>query len=117
VEDHGGGRLMSYVAISALVLVKVRDEVGDGFRIDYHYAGSVIPHLDAEQRERLLGEGHVRDLGGSVTAEVEGGSGDPGQPPPKAGSLPAWQEWAKSKGASGEDIEKLTKADLIELYG
>lgn len=112
---------MSYVVVSPLVLVKVHDASGELRAVNYFYAGSVIPELDDEQRDRFLSEGFVKEFGASAD-ESPADDGDesgeePSTAPKQTAPVAAWVDYAVSKGASREEAEKLTKADLIELYG
>lgn len=95
---------MSYLVTSPLVLVKVPDQVGDGYRVDYHYQGSVIPWLSDEQTEHFLAEGLV--------VEVDGDS-----PPAKTALKEDWVAFAVTKGADEAEAEGLTKQELQDLYG
>jgi hypothetical protein len=47
---------MPYLVTSPLVLVRVPDQVGDGYRVDYHYQGDVVPWLSDEQKAHFLAE-------------------------------------------------------------
>lgn len=117
---------MPYLVTSPLVLVRVPDQVGDGYRVDYHYQDSVIPWLSDEQEERFLDEGLVEKVGrkakdpaplevhpdvvaSSPVLDVE--------PPAKVATQKVWAEFAVSKGADPTEAAALSKADLIELYG
>jgi hypothetical protein len=51
VEDHRGRCLMPYLVTSPLVLVRVPDQVGDGYRVDYHYQGLRRPGRAIRRRE------------------------------------------------------------------
>lgn len=100
---------MSYLTIAPLVLVRVPDEVGDGYRVDYHYAGSVIPKLTDEQAERFVRLEYVEPIGDQPSAD----DGPPKHAAPKA----AWVDFAISKGADPDEAEATAKADLIAQYG
>jgi hypothetical protein len=104
---------VSYLVTAPLVIAK--DQAG---QLHHMYAGSVIPWLSDVQRDHFLDLHLVEELGSSDPSdddEMDEEVGD--QPPPKSGTLAAWKKWALSKGASPDDVETLTKADLIELYG
>lgn len=105
---------MSYLAVAPLVLVKVPG-VGDDYRVDYHYAGSVIPKLTDEQAERFVAEGFVVEL-------EDDPSDDDGKPSPRA-SKDKWDAYVVAVTADTdapvtlEEAKATAKADLITLYG
>ncbi|MFC4034545.1 hypothetical protein ACFO3J_24155 [Streptomyces polygonati] len=52
-------------------------------------------------------------------AELDGGSAPPAPPltePAKSASKPDWVGWAVVRGATAEEADGMTKADLIEKY-
>ncbi|GAS92684.1 hypothetical protein [Mycolicibacterium brisbanense] len=109
---------MPYLAVSALVLVKVPDN--GSYRVDYHYAGSVISHLDDEQRERLVREGHVREIAAPAVAASSEPTGDETPAPvvdrpAQTAPLDAWQAYAISKGHTQAELDGLTKQDIVTL--
>lgn len=103
---------MPYLTLAPLVLVKVPG-VGDDYRVDYHYAGSVIPSLTDEQRQRFLDDGFVVEASdpGHTAAE----HGDPGARPKQTAPKDAWVAYRVSQGVDHAEAEALTKQELIDL--
>lgn len=102
---------MSYRVIAPLVLVRVPGLNGD-YRVDYHYAGSLIPELTDEQSERFLNEGLVEELSTSEEpAPVADGR------PRKTASQAEWASYAITQGADPDEAGSASRQELIELYG
>lgn len=114
---------MPYLTKAPLLLVKVPDQVGDGYRVDYHYQGSTIPWLSDEQANRFLDEGLVESVGGRKAKGPAPVEVPPGVPvgnldkPAHVATKDVWVDYAVSQGASRDEAEALTKAELVELYG
>lgn len=110
---------MSYQVLAPLVLVRVPRE-GDGDRIDYHYAGSIIPALTPEQEKQFLSEGLVLEIG--APDGEDGGDAGPTKPPHVA-TKDVWVAYVVAKTANtdkpvtAEEADAMNKSDLIELYG
>lgn len=81
----------------------------DGARI-YIYEGGILPDgLREGEVERLVDLGLVEET--DVAPEDEAG------PPAKSASKADWEAYARSQGASDDDLEGQTKDDLIASYG
>lgn len=100
---------MSYLVTSPLVLVKVPEQVGDGYRLDYHYQGAVIPWLSDEQRAHFLAEKLVEEIDGSDE------SADDGRPK-KTARKADWVEYAVVNDYDRDNIEAMNKADIVALF-
>lgn len=105
---------MPYLVTSPLVLVKVPDQVGDGYRVDYHYRGDVVPWLSDEQAEHFLSEGLVREVGDSDDGEA--------QRPAKTATKPVLIRWLVNNAVDGDgndyDADVLDKEyDKPGLWG
>lgn len=105
---------MSYVVKAPLVLVRVPRE-GDGDRIDYHYAGSIIPALTEEQHDQFLAEGLVEEIDGVDDGTLAR--------PSKRAAKEKWDEYVVAVTADTDapvtlaEAEATSKEDLITLYG
>jgi hypothetical protein len=105
---------MAYRTLAPLVLVKVPG-AGDDYRVDYHYAGSIIPWLSDTQRKRFIDGKFVEEIGDAPADEAEAVDGDiVTEAPPKVAPLAAWIAYAISKGFSKADAESKTKQELID---
>jgi hypothetical protein len=102
---------MPYLVTAPLVLVRVPDQIGDGYRVDYHYAGSVVPWLSEEQAEHFEAEGLVAKLAASdVAPEL--------RKPAKTATHEKWVDYVHNvHGVDHGEASKLDKSELIELYG
>lgn len=121
MEDHGGGFLMSYLVTSPLVLVKVPDQAGDGYRVDYHYQGSVVPWLSKEQAKHFVGEGLVVEVGSKPADDGEADDGEV-ERPAKVANKPVLVGWLVDNAAHDDgsdftvdELEPKTKDELWEL--
>lgn len=110
---------MSYLVTSPLVLVKVPDQVGEGYRLDYHYQGSVVPWLSDEQAEHFLAEKLVVKVG--APAPVEAADGEV-EKPAKVANKPVLVDWLVENAAhddgsdfTADELEPKTKDELWEL--
>lgn len=104
---------MPYLVTSPLVLVKVPDQVGDGYRVDYHYRGDVVPWLSDEQAEHFLSEGLVVELSDDDPAAEDGAK------PPKNATKPVLAAWvvahvAKDDGSdyTAEELDAMKVREI-----
>ena len=101
---------MSYLVTAPLVVPK--DQAG---RNHHHYRGSVIPWLSPEQREHFLSMGLVEEIDSKEAAERTGVE-EPKQPS-KTAPVSAWVDYGVHKGHDRDELEALSKQDLVELLG
>jgi hypothetical protein len=82
----------------------------DGSRV-YLYEGALLPDgLREGEVERLV------DLGLAGEVEITDESADDG-PPAKSASKGDWEAYARSQGATDDDLDGVTKDELIASYG
>lgn len=93
------------------VMLGAGDDIPDGAVVGAHVTGE-----DESQRETVL----VGEPGPEL---VDFQTGDEGQVSPEGdlaprgnASLEAWQEYAKSKGATDEDLDGMTRDEIRDLY-
>jgi hypothetical protein len=106
---------MAYLAVAPLVLAK--DQAG---RIHYHYEGinPVIPWLSDDQAEHFLSEGLVEEADDDELDEA-----DPLARPRNTALKDVWvahvvaKTAATEKPVTAEEADKLSKQELISLYG
>jgi len=91
---------VSYKVVSPCVLAK--DPQG---RVFHRYEGAVIDWLSDEQAEHFLAEGLVTEDGADDDAK-------PKKTAPKAD----WVEHAVADGYDRDEVESMTKADLVALF-
>lgn len=106
---------MGYKVKAALVIAANQN----GDRI-YTYKDGVIPWLSDEDAERMVAEDLVEEVSDDeVAADEPDSDDDDGEvaKPHQASTKDAWVEYAVSKGASKDDAEAATKADLIAKFG
>lgn len=111
---------MAYKVIGALVSLK-----GAEGRQVYFYEAAILPKgLNKADAERLLELGLIEDSDeepakGADSRDADTGDSDPsiGDVPSGNASLVAWQEFARSKGASDEDLVGKTRDQLREQFG
>lgn len=98
---------MSHVVKSPLVITKNPD--GSDL---YLYAGAEVPeHVKGDELKRL------KD-GGFLSEDEKPADEKPADEKPHGNaSLETWQKFAKSKGASDEDLDGLSRDEVRELYG
>lgn len=102
---------MSKRYVSAEPLTMVRVGSGEAVTMAYVFEGAPVPEgADPDDVKRLVDEGFL------VEQEVAD-SGDEDGPPAKSASKGDWEAYARSQGASDEDLDGQTKDDLIETYG
>lgn len=95
---------MSYVVTAPLVIA--RDETG---RQHHLYAGAVLSdNVDPAQLKQLI----ESDMVAEATAD-EPTDG----PPAKSASKGDWEAYARSQGATDDDLEGKTKDELVSTYG
>lgn len=82
-------------------LVLAKDEDGHTHHV---YQGGVIEWLSDEQEAHFLAEGLVEKAGSS--------GGKPAKTAPKAD----WIEYAVADGYDRDEVEAMTKADLVALF-
>jgi len=88
--------------------IHVRGEGGTIFEMDLPLPKGVQQRLDAGAIVRVNADGSpVTEVQESTQAERPG----------KNASAEAWAAYALTLGAEPEDVEGLSRADLIELYG
>ena len=125
--NHRSGRLMAYKIVAPLVLA--HDQEG---KTHHRYHGAVIHYLSDEQREHLLRTGLVEEVDAAdpSTEGVDDGD-DESAPvvvtevtrPPDVATKPVWVAYVVAKTAgtekpvSAEEADKLTRDDLVALYG
>lgn len=118
--------------VTAPYVTMLADTV-DGRRLVGLYRGAPVPdgvpeesiqhhldsHLIAPLAEAEAQPGEVSSETGSEPASTEPGAGEASAVEAPAGnaSLEDWQEFARSKGASDEDLEGKTRNDLRDSYG
>lgn len=98
---------MSYSINAPLVIT--RNEDGSDL---YLYQGSPLPsHVRGDELKRL------KD-GGFLSGDDKPVDEKPADEKPHGNaSLETWQKFAKSKGASDEDLDGLSRDEVRELYG
>lgn len=57
------------------------------------------------------------ELGDHLLAEDEANEADTSEAPAGNASLEVWQEYAKSQGASDDDLDGMSRNELREQYG
>jgi hypothetical protein len=78
----------------------------------YVYKGRPAPNgVPAEERARLLDEGYLeeRDVAEEAAA--------PDGPPAKSATKADWVAYARTQGATDEDLDGKTRDDLVSAYG
>ena len=71
------------------------------------------PVINEEQASRL---GKIRKAAPGIPDEAPGQKQQDGAPP-RSAEKPAWVEYARSQGASDEELQGSTKEELIAKYG
>jgi hypothetical protein len=81
----------------------------------YLYEGAFLPSNVREgEADRLVDLGLVTE----VDVDEEDGTEDSaGGPPAKSASKADWEAYARSQGATDDDLDGATKDDLIASYG
>lgn len=101
----------AYRVTAPLVIVR------DGSGASHHrYAGEVLPADADEKHVQMLLDGEMVekvDLVEVTDSDDEGADG----PPTKSASKGDWEAYARSQGATDEDLDGQTKDDLIAAYG
>jgi hypothetical protein len=114
VEDHERLMAAQLKVIAPLVVLHGLDE-----RHHYLYSGAVVvpEAYDRDQIKSLIEEGQLGSEGERVAALADE---PPHEEKPDApsgnASLEAWQDYAKSQGASDDDLEGLSRNDLRDKY-
>ena len=111
---------MAYKVTGALVSLK-----GAEGRQVYFYEAAILPKgLDKSDVERLLELGLIEESDEAPAKGADSREADPGASdasvcdvPSGNASLVAWQEFARSKGASDEDLVGKTRDELREQFG
>lgn len=80
-----------------------------GVAVQVTKGGAVPSDITPEALANLI------DLGYVEGAEI--GSDEPEGPPAKSASKGDWESYARSQGATDEDLAGLNKDDLVSLYG
>lgn len=93
---------MSYKVTAPLVLAK--DKQG---HTHHRYEGAVIDWLSDEQEKHLLSEGMVEKADGPSD------DGCPAKTAPKAD----WVDYAVSQGFDQDEVEAMTKQELVDQFG
>lgn len=100
---------MSYVVTAPLVIAK--DTSG---RQHHLYNGAVLfDEVDPDQLEQLIESDMVKEF----TAEAEDDGDQVDGPPAKSASKGDWEAYARSQGATDEDLDGKTKDELVSSYG
>lgn len=103
---------MSYKVTAPLVIIPNADGVGGDW---YGYKDAVVPvGLNDARCEQLAKEGMLEKV--SAAKASDDLAGEQG-PPAKSASKGDWEAYARSQGASDEDLAGATKDDLIAQYG
>lgn len=113
--------MANYIGKEALTLVRV------GPSLAYVHRGEPVPEgASAEELKRLEDEGYiVKGQVGDVieddsdSSEGSGDTGDSGsdEAPAKSASKADWEAYARSQGATDEDLKDATKDGLVAKYG
>lgn len=99
---------MSTTYVSAVPLTMVRLAEG-GYRNVLQGDPIVGQAVDAEDLKRLVRKGFLVEK-----ADDEGASDGP---PAKSASKGDWEAYARSQGATDEELDGLTKDELVAGYG
>lgn len=111
--------------IGEYVTLKVKDMAGSPVLVGY-LKGAVVENVDAASLKHHLDAGLVEQVGSEKALfEPVGGEGMFAAPldvttepsPADNAPKPEWVEYAVRQGATREDAEGSTKADLIAAYG
>lgn len=93
-------------------IIHVRGEGGSVFRLALPLHESIADRLARGHLTR------VNEDGTTWTGDAEPSvPGPPSERPAQAAPKSEWVGWAVSQGASPDDAEAMTKADLIDRYG
>lgn len=92
--------------VSAVPLAMVRTVEGS-YRNVYQDEPIEGEAVEPENLKRLVRKGFLVE---SAADAAEG-------PPAKGAKLEVWQDYARTQGATDEDLDGVTKADLIAAYG
>lgn len=111
---------MAYKVTGALVSVR-----GAEGRQVYFYEAAILPKgLEKAEIERLLELGLIEESDeapakGADSRDADAGANGPssGEVPSGNASLVVWQEFARSKGATDEDLDGKTRDELREQFG
>lgn len=120
--------------IAPYVTLKVFDPNGTPVMRGF-YQGAIVENVDPDSVAHMLIDGMVSE----VTSDKEifeatdspAGAGAPtplsdlpladrggaAKAPAKQAPKPDWEDWAKAKGATDEEIDTSTKAELVKKYG
>lgn len=95
-------------------LIVVRDELG-AQHMFYEGASFSSEGLDKDHVEQLEEEGFIEEREEPELPENAGDQGDGA--PTKSASKGDWEAYARSQGATDEDLDGLTKDELVAKYG
>lgn len=86
--------------------------VGDGTgRLHHFYKDAILPAgLDDDHVQQLVDQGMVEETANPTVA-------DEVKQPAKSATKDEWIAYARSQGASDEDVDDKTKDALIEAFG
>lgn len=99
---------MSYKVTAPLVIIANADgKSGDW----YGYVDAIVPAgLNDERCKQLAVEGMLEEVSETEADDAAG-------PPAKSASKGDWEAYARSQGATDEDLAGKTKDDLVDAYG
>ena len=101
---------MSYRIVAPLVIA--RQSSGANVHL---YAGAPVPDsVGKDELKRLEEGGYIESVGGQQAAPAKP-EGD--KAPAKSAGKSEWEDYARSRGASDEDLDGLTKDELVAKYG
>lgn len=99
---------MTYIVTVPLVQVATAPK---GVAVQVMKGGPVPTNITEEALANLIDLGYVEEA--AEVAEVE----EPSGPPAKSASKGEWEAYARSQGATDEDLDGVTKDDLVTTYG
>lgn len=125
----------SYRVIAPYVTLRVKDVSGAPVLLGF-YQGAVVENVDAESLRHHLEDGLLEKLDSedAIYDETVGPvgamaptplsdlplaerTGDSNKAPAKSASKGDWEDYARSQGATDDDLDGATKEDLVDRYG
>lgn len=101
--------MTTYVSAVPLAMVRTIDGGYRNVYRDEEVAGAAV---DPDNLERLVRKGFLVEKD-ETSDDSDGSEG----PPAKSANKAAWEAYARSQGATDEDLDGTSKDDLIAAYG
>src|SRR6201988_5570857 len=101
----------TYLVTAPFVNATVEDDNGAKVTLAFYRDQTIENAVEGDHLDKLVRAGYVEKASGSKASSSDDGG------PAKSAPKGDWEAYARSQGASDEDLEGATKDDIIATYG